>query len=384
MPMFKFLSRQTFKERDIHRYDEYLIQLENVVKTYQTEAGDFFALNNIKLEIGNGEFVGVIGKSGSGKSTLINMITGIDRPTKGEVNVTGTPIHTLGEGSVAQWRGRNLGIVFQFFQLLPMLTVLENVMLPMDFCKMYNPRQRRDRAFSVLDLVGVASHANKLPAMLSGGEQQRVAIARALANDPPIIIADEPTGNLDSKTSERVFSLFEALVAGGKTVLMVTHDGDQARRVKRTIVIADGEIIEEYLSRTFPSLTQPQLVWVTSKLKQKKYLPGSVIIQKGEAADKFFIVTKGYVEVHLHIPGGQELVVSRVESGQYFGEVALLHGGPRMVTICAAPDTDVEVDVLNKSDFNQLVGESKTTRKQIDGVAQERLRIIAKETGGND
>ncbi|MBU2534820.1 MAG: ATP-binding cassette domain-containing protein [Chloroflexi bacterium] len=382
--MFKFLSRQTFKESDIHRYDEYLIQLQNVVKTYQTEAGDFFALNNIRLEIGNGEFVGVIGKSGSGKSTLINMITGIDRPTKGEVYVTGTPIHTLSEGRVAQWRGRNLGIVFQFFQLLPMLTVLENVMLPMDFCKMYNPRQRRERAFSVLDLVGVAGHANKLPAMLSGGEQQRVAIARALANDPPIIIADEPTGNLDSKTSERVFSLFEALVAGGKTVLMVTHDGDQARRVKRTIVIADGEIIEEYLSRTFPSLTQPQLVWVTSKLKQEKYLPGSVIIQKGEAADKFFIVTKGYVEVHLHIPGGQELVVSRVESGQYFGEVALLHGGPRMVTIRAAPDTDVEVAVLNKSDFNQLVGESKTTRKQIDGVAQERLRIIAKETGGND
>ena len=384
MPMFKFLSRQTFKERDIHRYDEYLIQLQNVVKSYQTEAGDFFALNNIKLEIGNGEFVGVIGKSGSGKSTLINMITGIDRPTKGEVNITGTPIHTLSEGRVAQWRGRNLGIVFQFFQLLPMLTVLENVMLPMDFCKMYNPRQRRERAFSVLDLVDVADHANKLPAMLSGGEQQRVAIARALANDPPIIVADEPTGNLDSKTSERVFSLFEALVSSGKTILMVTHDGEQARRVKRTIVIADGEIIEEYLSRTFPSLTQPQLVWVTSKLKQEKYPSGSVIIRKGEAADKFFIVTKGYVEVHLHIPGGQELVVSRVESGQYFGEVALLHGGPRMVTICAAPDTDVEVAVLNKSDFNQLVGESKTTRKQIDGVAQERLRLIAKETGDND
>jgi ABC-type lipoprotein export system ATPase subunit len=382
--MFKFLSKQVFREEDIHRYDEYLINLRDVVKTYKTSAGDFHALKNIKLEIGNGEFVGVIGKSGSGKSTLINMITGIDRPTEGNVYITGTPIHTLSEGHVAQWRGRNLGIVFQFFQLLPMLTVLENVMLPMDFCKMYNPRQRRDRAFTVLDLVGVADHANKLPAMLSGGEQQRVAIARALANDPPIIVADEPTGNLDSKTSERVFSLFEALVSGGKTILMVTHDGEQARRVKRTIVIADGEIIEEYLSRTFPSLTQPQLVWVTSKLKQEKYPPGSVIIQKGEAADRFFIVTKGYVEVHLHVPGGQELVVSRVESGQYFGEIALLHGGPRMVTIRAAPDTDVEVAVLSKSDFNQLVGESKTIKKQLDGVAQERLRIIAKETGGND
>jgi ABC-type lipoprotein export system ATPase subunit len=382
--MLKFLSRNTFKEHDIHRYDEYLIQLQNVVKAYQTEAGEFIALKNIKLEIGNGEFVGVIGKSGSGKSTLINMITGIDRPTKGVVNITGTPIHTLGEGRVAQWRGRNLGIVFQFFQLLPMLTVLENVMLPMDFCKMYNPRERRDKALSVLDLVGVASHANKLPAMLSGGEQQRVAIARALANDPPIIVADEPTGNLDSKTSERVFSLFEALVAGGKTILMVTHDGEQARRVKRTIVIADGEIIEEYLSRTFPSLTQQQLVWVTSKLKQEKYPPGSVVMRKGEQADKFFIVTKGYVEVHLHVPGGQELAVSRVESGQYFGEVALLHGGPRMVTIRAAPDTDVEVAVLDKADFNQLIGESGATRKQLDGMAQERLKIITKETGGDD
>ena len=383
MSMFKFLSKQTFKERDIHRYDEYLIQLQDVVKTYQTEAGDFFALKNIRLEIGNGEFVGVIGKSGSGKSTLINMITGIDRPTKGDVYVTGTPIHTLSEGRVAQWRGRNLGIVFQFFQLLPMLTVLENVMLPMDFCKLYTPRQRRERALSVLDLVGVAEQANKLPSMLSGGEQQRVAIARALANDPPIIVADEPTGNLDSKTSERVFSLFEALVAGGKTVLMVTHDGDQARRVKRTIVIADGEIIEEYLAKTFPSLTQPQLIWATSKFRQQKYSPGSVIIQKGEPPDKFYIVTKGYVQVHLRVPSGQELVVSRIESGQYFGEIALLHGGASMATVRAAPDSDVEVAALDREDFNKLIGESKPTKKQIDRVAQERLREsldLTKET----
>jgi ABC-type lipoprotein export system ATPase subunit len=383
MPIFKFLSKQTFKEHDIHRYDEYLIQLQDVVKTYQTEAGDFFALKDIRLEIGNGEFVGVIGKSGSGKSTLINMITGIDRPTKGGVYVTGTPIHTLSEGRVAQWRGRNLGIVFQFFQLLPMLTVLENVMLPMDFCKMYTPRQRRERALSVLDLVGVAEQASKLPSMLSGGEQQRVAIARALANDPPIIVADEPTGNLDSKTSERVFSLFEALVAGGKTVLMVTHDGDQARRVKRTIVIADGEIIEEYLARTFPSLTQPQLIWATSKFRQKKYPPGSVIIQKGEPPDNFYIVTKGYVQVHLRVPSGQELVVSRIEEGQYFGEVALLHGGASMATVRAAPDSDVEVAALNKEDFSKLISESKPTKKQIDRVAQERLREsldLTKET----
>ncbi len=372
--MFRFIPKKVFEERNIHRYDEYLIQLHDVVKSYETDAGDFFALKNIELKIGNGEFVGVIGKSGSGKSTLINMITGIDRPTKGEVYVTDTPIHTLSEGKVAQWRGRNLGIVFQFFQLLPMLTVLENVMLPMDFCKMYAPRQRRERALSVLDLVDVAEHANKLPSQLSGGEQQRVAIARALANDPPIIVADEPTGNLDSKTSEKVFNLFEGLVAGGKTVLMVTHDGDQARRVKRTIVIADGEIIEEYLAKTFPSLTQEQLIWATSKFRQAKYTPGSVIIQKGELPDKFYIVTKGYVEVHLLVPNGQELVVSRIECGHYFGEVALLHGGASMATVRAAPDVDVEVAALDREDFNKLISESKPTKKQIDRVAQERLR----------
>ena len=381
--MFRFIPKQVFKERNIHRYDEYLITLNDIAKTYKTDAGDFFALKNIKLQIGNGEFVGVIGKSGSGKSTLINMITGIDRPSKGEVYVTGTPIHTLSEGQVAQWRGRNLGIVFQFFQLLPMLTVLENVMLPMDFCKMYRPHQRRERALSVLDLVDVAEHANKLPGQLSGGEQQRVAIARALANDPPIVMADEPTGNLDSKTSERVFQLFEELVASGKTIIMVTHDGDQARRVKRTIVIADGEIIEEYLARTFPTLTQEQLVWATSKFRQAKYTPGSVIIQKGEPPDKFYIVTKGSVEVHLRVPNGQELVVSCIEEGQYFGEIALLHGGASMATVRAAPDSDVEVAALDREDFNKLISESQPTKKQLDRVAQERLkesREITKET----
>ncbi len=379
--MLKFMSKQAFKERNIHRYDEYLITLRDIIKTYETNAGDFHALKNIKLQIGNGEFVGIIGKSGSGKSTLINMITGIDRPTTGEVHVTGTPVHTLNEGQVAQWRGRNLGIVFQFFQLLPMLTVLENVMLPMDFCRLYNQRQRRERAMSVLDLVDVADHADKLPAMLSGGEQQRVAIARALANDPPIIVADEPTGNLDSRTSERVFQLFEELVADGKTIIMVTHDGDQARRVKRTIVIADGEIIEEYLSKTFPSLTKEQLVWATSRFQQAKYSPGSVIIQKGEPPDKFYIVTRGSVEVHLLVPNGQELVVSRIETGQYFGEVALLHGGDSMATVRAALDEEAEVASLSREDFNKLIGESESTRQQIDTVARERLRKSTEITG---
>jgi len=372
--MVKFLGKGIFKERDIHRYDEYLIQLHDVVKAYDTEAGEFLALKNIKLAIGNGEFVGVIGKSGSGKSTLINMISGIDRPTRGGVHITGTQIHTLSEGEMAKWRGRNLGIVFQFFQLLPILTVLENVMLPMDFCQLYAPRQRRERALHVLDLVGVAEHAHKLPSQLSGGEQQRVAIARALANDPPIILADEPTGNLDSKTSERVFQLFEELVASGKTIVMVTHDGEQAKRVKRTIIIADGEIIEEYLAKTFPSLTQQQLVWFTSKLRPQKYQAGSIIIQKGQPPDRFYVVTKGHVEVVLQTPDGQEFTVSRIDSGQYFGEVALLRGGMSMGTVRAAADSDVEVASLDRESFSRLLAESEPTKREIDRVARERLR----------
>jgi putative ABC transport system ATP-binding protein len=225
--------------------DGCLIDLRQVVKAYETAAGPFLALKSLDLQVDAGEFVAVVGKSGSGKSTLINMITGIDRPTSGEVLVDDTPVHTLGEGRMAVWRGRHMGVVFQFFQLLPTLTVVENVMLPMDFCNLYTMREREERAMYLLEQVDIADHAHKLPSAISGGEQQRAAIARALANDPPIITADEPTGNLDSKTAEAVFRLFEELVEQGKTILMVTHDHDLARRVIRTITLADGQIVDE-------------------------------------------------------------------------------------------------------------------------------------------
>ncbi len=221
-----------------------LIELRRVVKTYRTAAGDFTALKGVDLVVDRGEFIAVVGKSGSGKSTLINMLTGIDRPTSGEVLVGDHAVHTLSEGQIAVWRGRNVGVVFQFFQLLPTLTVIENVMLPMDFCRMYTPRQRAARALELLSMVDMAEHAHKLPNALSGGQQQRVAIARALANDPPIIVADEPTGNLDSQTAESVFRLFAGLVESGKTIVMVTHDMDLAQRVTRTVLIADGQAVD--------------------------------------------------------------------------------------------------------------------------------------------
>ncbi len=223
--------------------NESLIELKDVVKTYHSTAGSFTALKGIDLEIRRGEFVSIVGKSGCGKTTLINMLTGIDRPTGGEIFVGGTPVHHLNEGQLAIWRGANLGIVFQFFQLLPTLTVLENVRLPMDFCNKYTPAERNKRALHLLDLVGMAGQAYKLPRWLSGGQQQSAAIARALANDPQILITDEPTGNLDSRTAEQVFSLLKQLAADGKTILMVTHDADLARQASRTIQLADGEIV---------------------------------------------------------------------------------------------------------------------------------------------
>ena len=240
-----------------------IIDLQAVNKSYKTAVGDYPALKNIDLQINAGEFVSIIGKSGSGKSTLLNMITGIDHPTTGSVFVNDTAVHELGENKMARWRGKNLGIVFQFFQLLPTISVIENIMLPMDFCRTYPMREREKRALELLDLVELADHAYKLPTALSGGQQQRVAIARALANDPPVIIADEPTGNLDSKTADSVFELFTNLVEQGKTIFIVTHDSALAKRTHRTALIADGEIVNEYVAQAMPTLTREQLLQAT-------------------------------------------------------------------------------------------------------------------------
>lgn len=219
------------------------VDIQNVRKVYTTGAGEFEALRGVNLRVETGEFVTVVGKSGSGKSTLINMITGIDRPTAGEVWVSGTPIHSLSENQIAVWRGKTVGVVFQFFQLLPTLTALENVMLPMDFCNIHQPAERSERARKLLELVGVGEQADKLPANLSGGQQQRVAIARCLANDPPLVVADEPTGNLDARTAASVMDLFRDLTQVGKTVVMVTHDEDLARRTNRIVTVSEGCIL---------------------------------------------------------------------------------------------------------------------------------------------
>ncbi len=351
----------------------HLIELRQVLKVYESTAGAFTALKDVDMFVGRGEFVAVIGKSGSGKSTLINMITGIDRPTRGEVIVAGTPVHTLSEGKLAEWRGRNVGVIFQFFQLLPTLTVLENLMLPMDFCNTYGRRERKTRALQLLELVELADQANKLPSALSGGQQQRVAIARALANDPPLLVADEPTGNLDSKTADSVFQLFEQLVNQGKTIVMVTHDRDLAQRVTRTVIIADGQIIEEYLAKTFPGLTDQQLAQVTRQVSRQTFGPGETIIQAGAPPENFYMITDGEVEIHLRTPNGEEFIMARRGRGQYIGEIELLRGGNSIATVRAAMDQGAVVAALDPQEFAAAVAESAAAREAIDQVAGDRL-----------
>jgi ABC-type lipoprotein export system ATPase subunit/CRP-like cAMP-binding protein len=364
-----------------------LIDMRQVVKVYETPAGPFTALKGIDLQVTAGEFVAVIGKSGSGKTTLINTITGIDRPTLGEVFVGGVPIHTLNENKMALWRGRNLGVIFQFFQLLPTLTLIENVMLPMEFGHLYSPRQRKERAMYLLELVDIEEQADKLPAMVSGGQQQRAAIARALANDPIVLVADEPTGSLDSKTADAIFQLFEHLTDQGKTILMVTHDQDLAARVSRVVEMADGQIIDQRMDRALDSLSQKKLAQVSDRLEPVTYRAGSIIYRQGDVADRFYIIIKGQVQVITEHSSGAELTVAVLGRGQFFGGTGLLEGKLRTTTVRTAADTVLMV--LDCDTFRTLALDSHLTPDVIaqfmrEGMTAEHLFIAQPEQANKD
>lgn len=349
-----------------------LIELRGVYKAYRTAAGDYPVLKGIDLRFEAGEFIGIIGKSGSGKTTLLNMITGIDRPSAGEVWVNGSPLHKLNEGQMARWRGRNLGIVFQFFQLLPMLSVLENILLAMDFAGNIPGPERKKRAMYLLELVGLDDHAYKLPSALSGGQQQRVAIARALANDPPVLIADEPTGNLDSKTAESVFELFHQLAAQGKTILIVTHDSSLAKRTHRTALIADGEIANEYVARALPSLSQAQLISASRAAAHQVYEAGSMIFQQGAQGGDFFVVAQGKVEIVLQRENASDVVVAQLGPGQYFGEMQLLHGKGRSASARVAETGPAEVCRLDYATMNTILEDAEALREEMLQLAANR------------
>jgi len=348
-----------------------IIDLREVNKYYKTAIGDYHALEGVGLQINSGEFVSIIGKSGSGKTTLLNMITGIDRPTTGEVWVNGTGVHELNENQMARWRGKNLGIVFQFFQLLPMISVIENIMLPMDFCRTYPINERRKRAMDLLELVELADHAHKLPTALSGGQQQRVAIARALANDPPIIIADEPTGNLDSKTAESVFALFNDLVAKGKTIIIVTHDSGLAKRTHRTALIADGEIVNEYVAKAMPTLTPTQLLQAAKNARALTFEPGAMILSEGTNADTFYIVSKGTVEVILPRPNQSDVIALQLGPGKCFGEMEFFHETKHRASIRASEAGTVEVLAIGYDQLTELLDQSEATHEALRQMANK-------------
>jgi len=348
-----------------------MVDLRGVDKYYQSAAGDYHALKTVDLHINAGEFVSIIGKSGSGKSTLLNMITGIDRPTTGEVYVNGTGIHELTENQLAGWRGDNMGIIFQFFQLLPSLSLIQNVILPMDLAGKLRPRECRKRAEHLLEIVGLADQMHKLPSMVSGGQQQRTAMARALANDPPIVIADEPTGNLDSKTAETVFALFNQLVAEGKTVIIVTHYSSLARHAHRTALIADGEIVNEYLAKALPTLTHHQLLAATHKIKARQYEAGAMILVEGKNSDAFYIISKGTVDVILPRKNQSDVIALELGPGKYFGEMEFFHDRRSRASIRACESCPVEVLALDYETLSAILNESGSTREALQYAADQ-------------
>jgi ABC-type lipoprotein export system ATPase subunit len=351
-----------------------MIELRRVVKTFTNAAGSFDALRGVGLRLMPGEFVSIVGRSGSGKSTLLNMITGIDFPTSGQVLVGGTDIYRLSESQRALWRGRNVGIVFQFFQLLPMLTLLENVMLPMDYAGAYAFDERPERARDLLRRVGLQDHAHSLPAGVSIGQQQSAAIARALATDPPLIVADEPTGNLDSRSAAVIIDLFDGLASQGKTIAMVTHDPSLTERTSRTVVISDGELVDETIARAFPRLSHRQMLQATRQLERLSFQPNATIVRQGESVGSLFVIERGCVEVVLLGRHRGDVTIARLCPGDYFGEIELLRGGKSIASICAAPDGPVDLLALRPDLFRQLLAESPLTAESLAATVEARLR----------
>jgi putative ABC transport system ATP-binding protein len=351
-----------------------MIDMHDVVKTFKSAAGEFTVLKGVDLTINRGEFVSIVGKSGSGKSTLLNMITGIDHPSDGRVVIGGTDIYTnVTESQRSKWRGRNLGIVFQFFQLMPMLTLLENVMLPMDYADLYDFDERPARAMDMLKMVGLETFANKLPVLVSTGQQQLAAIARALACDPPLLVADEPTGNLDTKSANTIIDLFEELARRGKTVVMVTHDPSLTSRTTRNIIIADGELINETVAKSLPWLRHRHMMEFTKIARTQIYQPRATIISRDEHVENFFMIHKGEVEVVLLDRKQNETIVSRLKPGEFFGEIELMRGGKSIANVRANTESPVELLTIKREDFIRVMDESPITAEAVGKIVQERL-----------
>ena len=356
------------------RQNQPAIVLKDVYKTYVNAAGEFPALKGIDLQLDYGQFISIVGKSGSGKSTLLNMLTGIDHPTAGEVIIGGQNIYEMSESQRAKWRGRNMGIVFQFFQLLPTLNLLENTMLPMDYGNVYPVNERPERAMELLKMVGLEDHMYDLPAAVSNGQQQSAAIARSLATDPPIIVADEPTGNLDSRSADNIIQVFQHLADRGKTILIVTHDPSLTSRTDQTVIISDGEIIDETIANALPLLDHPLMLQATRHAEKKTYAPGEIIVQQGKPLVNFYMVADGAVDIVIDSPQYPETTLAALGAGQFFGEVELVGDKTAIATVRAAEDKPVTVSVLPKELFCDLLGQSPPLAEELKRVAETRYQ----------
>lgn len=349
--------------------DDALIEMAQIVKTFKNAAGEFTALNEVTACFYEGEFVSVVGKSGSGKSTLVNMITGIDHPTSGTVRIGDAYVHALSESDMSIWRGKNLGIVFQFFQLLPTMSLLENVMLPMYLSGQYSPAEREERALSLLKLVGLEGLDDKLPAAVSGGQQQCAAIARALANDPPILIADEPTGNLDSRTAEEIYDLFAGLIDQGKTILMVTHDISLSERTTRTLLISDGELINPWVASALPHLGHSQLLWLTHNLKARQLPAGAIVPDLHSQGDWLILVAGGQLEVLDDRGRHHEQPLMRLGAGNALSSLDLQASGIKQPRLRAVGEA-VEFLVTEGQELKRWLNETPTNRSILQKVEQ--------------
>jgi ABC-type lipoprotein export system ATPase subunit len=347
------------------------ILMRAVEKVFDSPAGKFTALKSVNMQLSYGQFISVVGKSGSGKSTLLNMITGIDHPTMGEVVVGNEKIYSMSESQRALWRGRNMGVVFQFFQLLPTLSLLENTILPMDFCQVYPYQDRPARAMHLLERVGLEEFAHQMPGSVSSGQQQSAAIARALANDPSIILADEPTGNLDSRSAGMILDLFEELAAAGRTVLIVTHDPSITKRTDQTVILSDGEIVDQTIARALPHLTHPQMLAATHDAQRQICIPNEVILRQGQSVDHFYMVVKGEVEVVVRKNGSLDMSLACLGPGQFFGEVELTMGGGSIAGVRASA-LGAEVALLPQTKFFELIDGSPLTRNSLQQIARKR------------
>ena len=352
--------------------DHPAILLKSVDKVYENAAGKFTALKSIDLQLNYGQYISVVGKSGSGKSTLLNMITGIDHPTAGEVIIGDQRIYEMTESERSLWRGRNMGVVFQFFQLIPTLSLLENTMLPMDYCRIYEFNERPDRAMELLKLVGLEEQAHMLPINVSSGQQQSAAIARSMATDPAILLADEPTGNLDSRSAANILDLFEHLAGHGKTVIIVTHDPAITKRTDQTVILSDGELVDNAVARALPFLSHPQMLAATHQARKQTFPASETILRQGEPVDYFFMVSEGEVDILLENQDCGEMCLARLGPGQFFGEVELTQGGESIASVRASVTSPVELALLPKNEFFQLIDGSPLTRNVMTELATSR------------